>query len=138
MIRPMFSFARSAALLGLAVAALLHATPVRAQAADTTAISTALWTACPGAVVRVATRSGGVVQGDERDGNPPALMDIEKTDLGGGDRKVLAQLVLQAAHDHAFVLRPRNSASPSPKTGSSNDPVDGDLAVADHGTAGTH
>jgi hypothetical protein len=59
----MFSFARSAALLGLVVAALLHATPVRAQTADTTAITTALWTACPGSLVRVATRSDGVVQG---------------------------------------------------------------------------
>lgn len=59
----MFFFARSAALLGLAVAALLHATPVRAQTADTTAITTALRTACPGSLVRVATRTDGVVQG---------------------------------------------------------------------------
>ncbi|HEX5869168.1 MAG TPA: hypothetical protein VFY65_02065 [Longimicrobium sp.] len=51
---------RFAAIL---VAALGWAVPARAQAADTVAITTALWTACPGANVRLTVRSGEAVTG---------------------------------------------------------------------------
>lgn len=45
------------------VAALAWGAPARAQAADTAAITTALWTACPGADVRLTVRSGEWVTG---------------------------------------------------------------------------
>ncbi|HEY0038186.1 MAG TPA: hypothetical protein VGB66_15915, partial [Longimicrobium sp.] len=49
-------------LLGAIVPALLVATPARAQSPDTSAITTAVWTACPGARIRVAA-SDSLVQG---------------------------------------------------------------------------
>lgn len=53
-------FVRFAALL---LAALACGTPARAQAADTSAVTTALWTDCPGAEVRLALASAETVRG---------------------------------------------------------------------------
>jgi hypothetical protein len=52
-------------LAPLAIAAALFLFPGQAvaQQADTTGVSTAIWTACPGAHVRVATRAGETVTG---------------------------------------------------------------------------
>lgn len=49
-------------VLAAIVPALLVATPARAQLPDTSAITTALWTACPGARIRVAA-GDSLVQG---------------------------------------------------------------------------
>lgn len=51
---------RCAALL---LAGLVWAFPARAQAADTAAITSALWTACPGATIRVTVGSEAPVVG---------------------------------------------------------------------------
>jgi hypothetical protein len=47
----------------LLLAALAWGSPARAQAADTSAITTALWTDCPGAEVRLALASAETVRG---------------------------------------------------------------------------
>ena len=56
------SLARAAALLSLA-ASVVAADPVRAQAADSSAIRAAVWTACPGGELRLATRTEGIIRG---------------------------------------------------------------------------
>lgn len=49
--------------LALAAAALLPGGRADAQQADTLAVSTSVWTACPGAYVRVSLRGGGTLDG---------------------------------------------------------------------------
>jgi uncharacterized cupin superfamily protein len=54
---------RILAPLAVVAAFLVFPTGAVAQQADTAGVSTAIWTACPGAYVRVATRAGETVTG---------------------------------------------------------------------------
>jgi hypothetical protein len=54
---------RSSLWTALAAALICFAPTARAQAVDTARVTTALWTACPGASVRISTPEGQVVEG---------------------------------------------------------------------------